>query len=224
MRIMIKRKNVKYLRLTVTSEDCLTITAPMYLSDSFINRIIKEKQAWIDKKIALKRSEKDEFKPFFEGEKVLFAGKTLTITFADVPNACNVDDILILPRSKSTSNELIKKAISDYIMFTAKKILPKRVAYWGEKMALCPTAIKIKNYKSSTTSHWGACNGNGQITLNCKLVQLPENLMDYVVIHELCHLKNLNHSEEFWSHVAQYVDNLSNTKAELRKYGFLTVV
>lgn len=224
MKITVKRKKVKYLRLTVADENNVYVTAPLEMTDAFISRIIREKQSWINKKIALKRHEKAKYDTLFSSEKVLLGGKEFNVTFADVPNACCVDNFLILPRLKSLSNELTQKAISDYLMQIAKKILPKRVSYWGEMMSLCPTAIKIKNYKSSSTARWGTCNGLGQITLNCKLVQLPEKLMDYVVIHELCHLKNLNHSEEFWAQVSRYVKDLNVVKSELRSYGFLTTI
>ena len=111
----------------------------------------------------------------------------------------------------------MKILIENYLRQLAKNLLPKCVAFWGEKLSLCPTNIQIKYLKSK----WGSCNGDGEIVLNVRLIQLPTRLMEYVIVHELCHLKNLNHSENFWQSVQKVFENYQDLHNELREFEYL---
>ena len=68
------------------------------------------------------------------------------------------------------------------------------------------------------TSRWGSCNLQKHISLNSALVYLPQNLIEYVIIHELCHIKFLNHSHKFWKLVENYIPNYSKLEQELKQY------
>lgn len=80
----------------------------------------------------------------------------------------------------------------------AKKDLIERIDRWQEVLKLYPKAIKLRPYKSC----WGSCNRRGLVALNTLLMMAPSVVRDYVVVHELCHLKHLNHSPKFWAEVA----------------------
>lgn len=83
---------------------------------------------------------------------------------------------------------------------SAKRVLTERTAYFAEIIGVKYGKITIRAERTL----WGSCTARGNINLNCLLVELPQNIYDYVVIHELCHLKHLNHSRLFWETVAKY--------------------
>lgn len=90
------------------------------------------------------------------------------------------------------SNEEIRK-----IKRQAKKIIPERVAYWAEKIGVTYGRIAIR----LQSSRWGSCAQNGNLNFNCLLVLMPQEILDSVVVHELCHRKHMNHSKEFYAEI-----------------------
>ena len=79
----------------------------------------------------------------------------------------------------------------------ACQIIPQRVAYYAEKMGVTYGRITIRNQKT----RWGSCSSKGNLNFNCMLMLAPREVLDYVVIHELCHRKEMNHSKRFWKEV-----------------------
>ncbi len=79
----------------------------------------------------------------------------------------------------------------------AKKIIPERVAYWSEKLGVTYGRISIR----LQSSRWGSCSQTGNLNFNCLLVIMPKDIMDSVVVHELCHRRHMNHSKAFYKEV-----------------------
>lgn len=217
MKVIVVRKKLKTLTIRIVDENSVNITVPFDMDIKSIEKILSLKGKWIENKLREKKELIQKNSSIYSLKHVLLYGKKYEIAFSDVPNVCYVEDFIILPNSKAGFPEEIKKTLNSYLTQLAKNILPKYVSSWGEKMSLCPTAIKIKNLKSK----WGSCNGNGEIVLNVKLIHLPIRLIEYVVVHELCHLKNLNHSELFWKSVKIYFPDLDVVRKQLHEYDFL---
>ncbi|WP_062306008.1 M48 family metallopeptidase [Alicyclobacillus sendaiensis] len=97
----------------------------------------------------------------------------------------------------------------------ARRHLLARGAMWAEQMALRPTRMAIKAQRS----RWGSCTSKGHIYLNWKLIQAPEAVVDYVIVHELAHLVHLNHGPEFWGLVARFQPDWKAQRAWLRLHG-----
>lgn len=96
----------------------------------------------------------------------------------------------------------------------AKKELTARLEYLAKKHGFDYNRVFIRNQKT----RWGSCSGKDNISLNAKLILLPERLIDYVILHELVHTKVHNHSSKFWAKLDKYVGNGKLIAAELRKY------
>lgn len=96
----------------------------------------------------------------------------------------------------------------------AYKIIKKRVEYFSEKYQYKYNDIKIKNNSSS----WGSCSKLKNLNFNYKVAFLPQNLMDYVVVHEICHLKELNHSRKFWDLVEKEIPNYKDLRKKLKAH------
>ena len=85
----------------------------------------------------------------------------------------------------------------------ALSVIPDKVKYYAEIMGVTYGRITIRNQKT----RWGSCSSKGNLNFNCLLMLMPDKVLDYVVVHELCHLKQMNHSKKFWKEVERYMPN-----------------
>ncbi len=95
----------------------------------------------------------------------------------------------------------------------AELLCQEKVAYWAEKMHITYRSIKIKN----TRSRWGSASSKGNLNFNYKIIFLPDELADYLVVHELAHLKELNHSKKFWHIVSQHIPDYKEKRKRLKE-------
>ena len=94
----------------------------------------------------------------------------------------------------------------------ALKAIPARVAYFASRMGVTYGRITIRNQ----TSRWGSCTSQGNLNFNCLLMLAPPEVLDYVVVHELCHRKEMNHSAKFWAEVARVLPDYETRKKWLK--------
>lgn len=97
----------------------------------------------------------------------------------------------------------------------AKKLLPLRVDYFAKTIGVTYNKISVKHQ----VSRWGSCSSKKNLNFNCLLMLCPQNVQDYVIIHELCHLKELNHSPKFWAEVEKYCKNYDECRNWLKNEG-----
>lgn len=118
--------------------------------------------------------------------------------------------------SKFTRQPRVKKFTrKDYIKNkeVAKKIAHEKVEYFNKIYNLRFNKITIKNQKT----RWGSCSQKGNLNFNYKIALLPEKMVDYIVVHELCHLREFNHSKNFWALVTKTIPDYAHIRRELRK-------
>lgn len=97
----------------------------------------------------------------------------------------------------------------------ALEIIPKRADYYAKIMDVSYGRITIRNQ----VSRWGSCSQKGNLNFNCLLMLCPAEVIDYVVVHELCHIKEMNHSKKFWSEVSHFCPEYKQHKAQLKGRG-----
>lgn len=97
----------------------------------------------------------------------------------------------------------------------ALEVIPKRVAYFAEIVGVTYGKITIRNQKSK----WGSCSSKGNLNFNCLLMLMPTEVQDYIVVHELCHRKEMNHSPQFWAEVRKVLPDYENQKLWLKEHG-----
>ncbi|MBR1669869.1 MAG: M48 family metallopeptidase [Butyrivibrio sp.] len=96
----------------------------------------------------------------------------------------------------------------------AKRIIPQKVRHYAEQMGLTYGRITIRMQKS----RWGSCSSKGNLNFNCLLMRTPDEIIDYVVVHELCHLKEMNHSPRFWAEVEKVLPDYKDRRKWLRDH------
>lgn len=97
---------------------------------------------------------------------------------------------------------------------SARIFIQGRVAHYRDSYGFTPRSINIRNQKT----RWGSCSKNGDLNFNYKIFFLPQHLADYVIVHELCHLKEFNHSKEFWCVVESIIPDYMAARKEIIKY------
>ena len=121
-------------------------------------------------------------------------------------------------RSKKAPQEqrevLSEKEIK--LLYTrAKRIIPQKVRFYAGIMGVEYGRITIRMQKS----RWGSCSGKGNLNFNCLLMRTPDEIIDYVVVHELCHLKEMNHSPAFWAEVEKILPDYKERRKWLKDHG-----
>jgi predicted metal-dependent hydrolase len=192
------RSHRKTLSLQVRHGQVL-VRAPHYVDEKFISTFIQKKSAWLKAKIT-EQSQADDFCcDFSQGSMLFLFGQlvTLHITFAKKAQTLLTDDsnnkqTLTIVLAERNQNKLSNKVL---LAITVKK----HIEHYFKQQA---------EYRS----RWGSCNNRGELSFNSLLMMLPIEVINYVVVHELCHLQHLNHSKEFWQLVANYLPHFNQSK------------
>ncbi|MGC9151652.1 MAG: M48 family metallopeptidase [Microbacter sp.] len=124
----------------------------------------------------------------------------------DYPKHLSINDM--------TLQKKIKAGIVYFMRQEAKRILPVKTQEWSSKTGLAFKSLKIQ----SSTSRWGSCSSTNSINLSLFLMLLPEPLIDYVIVHELCHTVEHNHSARFWALVGAMLPHYKELRQDLKKY------
>ena len=212
----IERSKRKTLSLTVLKNGVVLVKAPISLPDETINHFIEEKQNWIREKLIAIKETNNKFEDVISLKHCLIYGKKYNIIRADVKSIrTNTNFELVVPNK--LEGEKFNKSLALWIKKLAKKVLDERLKFIESRTGLKSTSLKIGNSRG----RWGSCNSYGNIILNFRVIMLPPEIIDYVIVHELCHLLEMNHSKSFWENVARLLPNYELHRKNIKEYGFL---
>lgn len=202
-----KRKTVS---IQIKDDGKLIVRAPLRLSKKNILSIVKKHQNWINTKQQEVIQRKKTLKKFSEGEEFLYLGKYYPLKIVnDNENLLTFDNNFYLSYY-CLSNA--KEVFSNWYKQNAEKIIKYRTEYYADINNLKYTKIKISNAKT----RWGSCSYNGNISINWRLIMAPVEVLDYVIVHELVHLKIDNHSKDFWQNVEKIYPDYKKAKKWLK--------
>ena len=122
--------------------------------------------------------------------------------------------IAIIDERKKSAKKLTDTELKN-LKNEAKEYLPDLVLFFAEKIGVEFNEIHIRSQKT----RWGSCSAKNNLNFNCLLMLCPENVREYIVVHELCHLKELNHSKQFWSLIERHYPDYKNAKLWLKENG-----
>ncbi len=206
--IVIRKPRRRTLSVKLSFEGQNKIYAHNSLPQKVIFEFLLSKKNWIEQKLtSLNELKKKAHHPQFkEAELFPFLGEMKYFSFTNYKSKkikFQIEDGFLscsVPINDIMDEKKLNKALIQFYKKEAQLFLIDRCMILSEQLILNPSKIKIQ----TANRRWGSCNSLGVINLNWKLMMFPPSLIDYVIIHELCHLKYLNHSKNFWSLVESH--------------------
>ncbi len=199
----------------------LRVSAPLRVSIADIEQALLSKQRWIFSKLDL-RAAHAAAKPAAEflwqdGAQFPFMGRTISLRVQigkAMPAMLTAEgDVLILGFSRETSSEKIRQRVHTWLQAQAEHEFTQRLQHYASRMGVTYANLVL----SSARTQWGSCSAQGIIRLNWRLMHFHPGLIDYVVIHELAHRKEMNHSPRFWALVEQQILSYKQAREQLQK-------
>lgn len=216
---IIKSKRRKTMALKVDANG-VSAHIPTALPLTTAKEFVTLKTSWIKKKLAVQAQSIAQKKQFEDGEVFLLLGKNYTLRLFQSDEKPLVkrtaSSIELYGRLNRLSKPAIRAAIIDWYKKQADGYITARTNWLSDITSLHPTSITIKSYKA----RWGSCSIKGEINFNWQLIQAPQDIIDYVITHELCHLTHHNHSPLFWQLVARFIPDFKLHRQWLKSNGY----
>ncbi len=211
------RSHRKTIGLQITNDARLIVRAPHFASEDFIHKLIQRKESWIKAKqdYFKQRQNKTKVRKFVPGEEFLFLGQSYPlVAIDDLPKA------VVFDNSLKISQVVLKNArdhIECWYKAQALEYITQRTVYYTQTTGLKYQSIRI----NSASTRWGSCGHKGTLNFSWRLIMAPASTVDYVIIHELMHLKQKNHSRKFWSEVALMMPDYKKEERWLKQNNHL---
>ncbi|WP_461206713.1 M48 family metallopeptidase [Clostridium sp. DL1XJH146] len=227
---LIYRKR-KTMEIKIKPPNEVIVIAPLFLDENQIMDILQGKHSWILKKLNYFKEidYKNEKKQFKKGSIFYYLGKEYSLSLNESKNSDCIDIILINKKNNceniiirknieitTTNEDIIKLELIRWFKIEASRVINNRVAHYQNIVGVRPIKVKSKEQKK----RWGSCTSTGNVLFNWRLIMAPVDVIDYVVVHELCHLIHMNHSKDFWSLVQHIMPDYDIKKKWLKENGF----
>lgn len=212
-----KNKLARSVKLSVGVDGSLRASIPYYSPEFAVQRLVNHNRAQIREMLTLHNAKNlykngdliskthTLFLRHFDGENIKISFEGNQILFQIPEN---------LPFESSIIQAEIRKIVVKTLRKQAKAYLLRRIYFLAEKHGFYFKKLRF----SHTGTRWGSCSSSGTISLNIALMNLPHHLIDYVIIHELCHTRQMNHSKKFWAEVSKYCPDYKKCVQEMKQF------
>jgi predicted metal-dependent hydrolase len=210
--VLVRNPRARRYVLRLRPDGSVRVTIPRGGTAAEARRFADRSVEWIRRELARLSSQPTRPKPWFAGTEILFRGE-----LAKLESEVNRDRILV-----RVANELfsvtdagadLRPAVERHLWRLAAKELPPRVLEYAGQHQLPVRRITVRNQRS----RWGSCSRHGTISLNWRLIQAPTFVRDYLILHELMHLREMNHSARFWREVGRVCPDYATAEQWLRQ-------
>lgn len=209
----LERRQRRTVGLKITQTG-LVIHAPKRISQSQLEDIIVQKADWVLRKLASVTANRIPEIQWQHGEQLLFLGNAITLTIEHNARSKAVEyEPGVLQLAMPSQDEmLIARKVVQWYKKQAITDFTRRLEIFSSKLGVKFTSLTLSN----AASRWGSCNSKKEIRLNWRLLQAPPHIINYVVCHELAHIKEMNHSAKFWATVASIFPDYKAAEKELK--------
>ncbi len=195
----------------------VVVRVPYLVNDADIHQWVLSKQEWVTPRLAKQQQALLNHSVDLQSDRLAINGfdyqlEQVSHLAPQDPNVCHSRRIIRVKVNARSTEQSIKRQLQSSLKSAAQEQFIPRTRQLASSTALTPSSIKIGSY----TSKWGQCSSRGEITLNWRLIHLSSTLQDYVIIHELCHLREMNHGPRFWALVSRHYPDYQLAKQEIK--------
>lgn len=203
----------------------VVIRSPRFLKEDKIEDIVRKRARWIKEKqeFIKNNSQLGSEKEFVSGESFSYLGRQYRLKV--IKSALKEEEGCKLMRgrffigingdlSSAETRGAVKKALIEWYIGRARETIPERVELYAHQIGKWPERIEIKDHRS----RWCSCSRNGVVRFNWKIIMAPVSILDYVIVHELCHLIHQPHSARFWQKVQAIIPDYARRRKRLKEY------
>jgi hypothetical protein len=215
-----RRPRQRHMHLIVKADGSLRVTCNRRMPKRAILAFLEGSHEFIARRHLEIEVAKKRFPPkqVLSGESWLLGGRPIPLeviwTWTSKPRASSTEAAIEVKAPLASTREERLAAVHRHYRRLAAKHLPARLAAFSERMGLQPRRVIVRGQKT----RWGSCSTTGTISLNWKLMAMPPMVVDYVIVHELAHLRHMNHSPRFWALVEYHFPEWRETKQWLRTH------
>jgi hypothetical protein len=193
----------------------LTVSVPLRASEKWLYSVLQDKAYWVVEKLDGWQTRKPVATRWADGESIHYLGEALILRvvpslFAATPVHRGGELSVFIAHDGGAAQ--IERVVTHWYRQEAERLFAERVAHYASLLKVAPRGIKL----SSAKTQWGCCTARGTVRLNQQLIKLPLRLIDYVVVHELAHLREMNHSAAFWEVVGSVCPDYARLRRELK--------
>ena len=209
----LRRSKRRSIGLSI-DERGLIVSVPLRASEKWLQSVLQDKASWVVEKLDGWQACRPQGNRWQDGEMVAYLGEQLILRVVPGLFATPVQLlgkelwVFVVDDSEMT----IEHAVSNWYRQEAEQFYIRRVAHYAPLLNVNPQSVKLSEAKTQ----WGSCTAQGSVRLHVHLIKLPQRLIDYVVVHELAHLRELNHSAAFWRLVESVCHDYKVLRSELR--------
>ena len=221
LRVEVVRSIRRTAALHIIGSD-LQVRVPEHVGDERVAAFLQRKRPWIRSKVAeIRLLPPHRNKELVSGESFPYLGRhyRLKIQEGHQVGVCLSGGYLkatIRPTEQGEQREArIQQYLHNWYRSRALEHLQEKAKRYAQQIGVTPTGVSVRNFKS----RWGSCDKKGQVVFNWNIIKAPHTIVDYVVIHELCHLIHPNHSKDFWQLVGRHDANYSEHRQWLKERG-----
>ncbi len=222
---IIRRPRRKTACISVSPDCSVRVLVPSFLSEQKIEELVQRKHGWIIRKINMFREIQQQNRPkqYVSGECFAYLGRNYRLKVVRGDPAENRVRLLngrfctaVPPGIEQQARDgLIRQQLAAWYREHAAVRLQEKTVRYAAKMAVVPASVGVKNYRS----RWGSCYTDGRIYYNWRIIAAPHSVVDYVVVHELCHLVHPDHSQRFRHLLATVLPDYPERKTWLKING-----
>jgi predicted metal-dependent hydrolase len=221
-------KRKKTVALVIQPNASVVVLSPHFLSENKIKQIVLKKAAWIiERREKIRRFTPDNPpKDYVSGESFPYLGRQYRLKILRLDNHENAPCKLIGGRfyialnkrmEREKASKFIKEKLIVWYRSRAEDKILKRTQEYAKLIGRQPAKILIRDQ----VKRWGSCSNSGVLRFNWKIIMAPLSVLDYVIVHELCHLIIKNHSEKFWNKLSSIILNYKRKRQWLKENSFL---
>lgn len=214
--VLVRNPRARRYILRLHVDGAARVTVPRGGSATEAHRFVERSRGWLERAVQRQAAQPVVSREWKVGTTILFRGELVALEVVAGASGNSIRfGLESLPVADPAGN--LRPAIEKHLRQLAARELPPRVLAFAAQHRVSVTRVSVRNQKS----RWGSCSRRGTISLNWRLIQTPPHVQDYIILHELMHCREMNHSARFWREVESVCPDYKTAERWLKQHGAL---